>query len=128
LRNEPGADRTARPATKTRIVFSFLSDADLGTQPGPGRRGARGLRSPARARIARGPRGEGGRRPGPLLLAAWPGQHPALVNGAVGVVATLDGEPFSVGGFTVRGGKIVEMDVLADPERLRRLDLTILDG
>jgi RNA polymerase sigma-70 factor, ECF subfamily len=54
--------------------------------------------------------------------------QPALINGAIGAVTTLDGEPFSVGGFTVRGGKIVEIDILADPERLRRLDLTILDG
>jgi RNA polymerase sigma factor (sigma-70 family) len=53
--------------------------------------------------------------------------HPALVNGATGAVATLDGEPYSVGAITVRGGKIVEMDILADPERLSRLDLTILD-
>ena len=53
--------------------------------------------------------------------------RPALVNGAAGVVSTRDGEPFSVGGFTVRGGRIVEIDILADPERLRRLDLTILD-
>jgi RNA polymerase sigma-70 factor (ECF subfamily) len=52
--------------------------------------------------------------------------QPALVNGAVGSVAILDGEPFSVGAFTVRGGKIVAIDILADPERLRRLDLTIL--
>jgi RNA polymerase sigma factor (sigma-70 family) len=53
--------------------------------------------------------------------------RPALINGAVGAVSMRDGEPFSVGGVTVRGGKIVEMDFLADPERLRRLDLTILD-
>ena len=53
---------------------------------------------------------------------------PALINGAVGVVTTRDGEPFSVGGFTVRNGKIVEMDWLADPARLQELDLTILDG
>jgi RNA polymerase sigma factor (sigma-70 family) len=53
--------------------------------------------------------------------------RPALVNGAVGAVATLDGEPYSVGGMTVRGGKIVEIDILADPDRLRELDLTILD-
>ncbi len=52
---------------------------------------------------------------------------PALVNGTVGWVATRDGEPFSVGGITVRGGKIAEIDILGDPERLRRLDLTILD-
>jgi hypothetical protein len=35
---------------------------------------------------------------------------------------------FSVGGVTVRGGKIVELDILADPERLRQLDLTVLDS
>jgi RNA polymerase sigma factor (sigma-70 family) len=52
---------------------------------------------------------------------------PALINGAVGVVATRDGQPFSVGGFTVRHGRIVEMDWLADPARLRELNLTILD-
>jgi RNA polymerase sigma factor (sigma-70 family) len=54
--------------------------------------------------------------------------QPALVNGAVGAVSTLDGEPFSVGGFTIRGRRIVAMDFLADPARLRRLDLTILDS
>ncbi len=53
--------------------------------------------------------------------------RPALVNGAVGFVTTRSGEPFSVAGFTVRGGRIVEMNFFADPERLRRLDLTILD-
>ena len=52
--------------------------------------------------------------------------RPALVNGAPGAVSTRDGEPFSVGAFTVRGGRIVAMDFLADPERLRRLDLTVL--
>ena len=52
---------------------------------------------------------------------------PALINGAVGLVATRDGRPFSVGGFTVREGRIVEMDWLADAERLGELDLTILD-
>jgi RNA polymerase sigma-70 factor (ECF subfamily) len=36
--------------------------------------------------------------------------RPALVNGVSGAVATRDGEPFSVGAFTVRGGKIVEID------------------
>ncbi|MFD9324811.1 RNA polymerase sigma factor SigJ [Streptomyces sp. NPDC060065] len=46
-----------------------------------------------------------------------------LVNGAVGVVATLDGRPMSVLGFTVTDGKIVAMHILADPERLARLDL-----
>jgi hypothetical protein len=43
------------------------------------------------------------------------------------VVATRDGQPFSVGAFTVRRGRIVEMDWLADAARLREFDLTILD-
>jgi RNA polymerase sigma-70 factor (ECF subfamily) len=51
----------------------------------------------------------------------------ALINGAVGVVSTRDGRPFSIGAVTVREGKIVELDFLADPERLAKLDLTMLD-
>jgi RNA polymerase sigma factor (sigma-70 family) len=51
----------------------------------------------------------------------------ALINGAVGAVTRRDGEPFSVVGFTVRGGKIVAIDILADPDRLRLLDLAPLD-
>jgi RNA polymerase sigma factor (sigma-70 family) len=53
--------------------------------------------------------------------------RPALVNGAAGVVVAPRGRPFAVMGFTVRGGKIVEIDVIADPERLSRLDLALLD-
>ena len=53
--------------------------------------------------------------------------RPALVNGAVGAVAMRDGKPFSIGAITVRDGKIVELDFFADPERLARIDLTILD-
>jgi len=51
----------------------------------------------------------------------------ALINGAAGAVSMRDGRPFSVGGFTIRAGKIVEIDILADPERLAQLDLTMLD-
>jgi RNA polymerase sigma factor (sigma-70 family) len=53
--------------------------------------------------------------------------RPALVNGAAGTVTLRDGRPFSIAGFTIRNRRIVEMDVLADPERLSQLDLTILD-
>jgi RNA polymerase sigma-70 factor (ECF subfamily) len=52
----------------------------------------------------------------------------ALINGAPGMVALRDGQPFSVSGVTIRGGKIVEMDILADPARLAQLDLTVLQG
>ena len=51
----------------------------------------------------------------------------ALVNGSAGIVSRDEnGEPFSVMGFMVHDGRILEIDVLADPERLRRLDLTRL--
>jgi len=52
--------------------------------------------------------------------------RPALVNGAAGFIVAQQGRPVSVAGFTVAGGKIVEIDILADPERLRQLDLSLL--
>jgi RNA polymerase sigma-70 factor (ECF subfamily) len=54
--------------------------------------------------------------------------RPATVNGVAGSVSFLDGRPFSIGAVTVRGGRIVELDILADPERLNDLDLTRLVG
>jgi hypothetical protein len=51
----------------------------------------------------------------------------ALINGAAGVVVAPRGRPLTVAGFTVARGRIVEIDVLADPARLRALDLTILE-
>ena len=53
--------------------------------------------------------------------------RPALVNGAVGVVVAPRGRLLMILGFTIRGGKIVEIDAIADPARLRQLDLTVLD-
>jgi RNA polymerase sigma factor (sigma-70 family) len=50
----------------------------------------------------------------------------ALINGAAGMVAFLHGQPFSIAAVTVRNGKIVEIDFLTDPERIARLDLTVL--
>jgi len=54
--------------------------------------------------------------------------RPALVNGAAGFVVAPRGRPVAVAGFTVARGRIVEIDLLADPARLRELDLTVLDG
>jgi RNA polymerase sigma-70 factor (ECF subfamily) len=51
----------------------------------------------------------------------------ALINGVPGVVSTRDGRPFSVGAIAISGGKIVEIDILADPERLAKLDLAVFD-
>jgi RNA polymerase sigma-70 factor (ECF subfamily) len=53
--------------------------------------------------------------------------HRALINGTAGLVSIRNGRPFSVGAFTVNRGRIVEIDFLADPVRLAKLDLTILD-
>ena len=52
--------------------------------------------------------------------------RPALVNGAAGVVVAAGVRLIAVMGFTVTDGKITEIDILADPERLRHVDLTAL--
>jgi RNA polymerase sigma-70 factor (ECF subfamily) len=57
-----------------------------------------------------------------------PFAHPVLINGAAGLVATAGGQPVSVMAFTVAGGRIVEINILVDPDRLRELDLTFLDA
>jgi RNA polymerase sigma factor (sigma-70 family) len=50
----------------------------------------------------------------------------ALINGAAGMVTFLRGKPFSIAAVTIKNGKIVEMDFLADPDRIAQLDLTPL--
>jgi RNA polymerase sigma factor (sigma-70 family) len=50
----------------------------------------------------------------------------ALINGAAGMVSFLHGRPFSIAAVTIKNGKIVEIDFLADPERIAQLDLTEL--
>jgi len=122
----------ADPDTQREVVDAFLAAArdgdfdrlvavldpdvvlrvDLG--PAPGSREVRGAAAVAGQALTYSRLG--------LLI------QPALLNGAAGWVATRDGQPFSVAGLTVRGGKIVEIDILADPERLRQLDLTIVDS
>jgi RNA polymerase sigma-70 factor (ECF subfamily) len=57
-----------------------------------------------------------------------PFARPILVNGAPGVIAAPDGRALSVMGLTITDGRIVAIDVLADPERLRRFDLAFLDN
>ena len=54
--------------------------------------------------------------------------QPTLVNGQVGIVVAPRGRLFVVLGFHFRGTQIVSIDVIADPERLRRLDLAVLDS
>jgi RNA polymerase sigma-70 factor, ECF subfamily len=54
--------------------------------------------------------------------------QPALINGAAGAVWAPGGRPRVVFGFTIMRGKIVAIDMLADPEHLRELDLTLLES
>jgi len=61
-------------------------------------------------------------------MGALPAAHlrPVLVNGAAGVVVTVRGRPFAVMGFTVVAGKIVAIDAIADPDRVRRIAAAML--
>ena len=73
--------------------------------------------------VIRGPAAVAGR----ALMFARPAArvHHALVNGAAGVVVTVDHRPVSVMGFTLTGGRIVAIDALVDPERLSGLHLSV---
>jgi RNA polymerase sigma-70 factor, ECF subfamily len=89
-------------------------------------RGDRGpLAPPAMSRIVRGVQEVakgvvfGAARAAGMQLV----NQPVLVNGSAGVIVFADGKPYSVIGFTVKAGKIVEINVLADPARLSQLGL-----
>ncbi|WP_328973649.1 RNA polymerase sigma factor SigJ [Streptomyces sp. NBC_00239] len=57
-----------------------------------------------------------------------PFARPALINGTAGVVVIVNGTPLSLMSFTVTEGQITTIDVIADPDRLKALDLTVLDA
>jgi RNA polymerase sigma-70 factor, ECF subfamily len=86
---------------------------------------SRGDGGPGASAVARGARDVAARALTFARLA--PFVRPALVNGAAGAVVAPRGKPFSVMGFTVVGGRIVEIDAITDPARLRALDLAVLD-
>jgi RNA polymerase sigma factor (sigma-70 family) len=83
-----------------------------------------GARRPAAPRVVRGAAAVAGQ----AVLGALPAAqlHPALVNGAAGAVVTVGGRPFAVLGFTVVEGRIVEIDAIADPDRVRRIAAAVL--
>ncbi|MEU7065371.1 RNA polymerase sigma factor SigJ [Streptomyces sp. NPDC053429] len=54
--------------------------------------------------------------------------HPALINGAAGVVVSANGRPMSVMAFTVTDGLIVSIDSIGDPDRLVSLDLAGIEA
>ncbi len=102
----------ARAGDFDTLVQVLDPDVVLRADLGAGRPPAviRGVR--AVAKLARAPRGAQ--------------LHPALVNGTVGAVVTIDGRPFSVMAFTVVNGKIVEIDGIRDPDRVRRVAAAVL--
>jgi RNA polymerase sigma factor (sigma-70 family) len=83
-----------------------------------------GARRPAATKITHGAAAVASQ----ALLGAVPGAelHPALVNGAAGVVITVGGRPFAVMGFTVADDKIIEIDAIADPDRVQRIVADVL--
>jgi len=83
-----------------------------------------GGKRPAASGVAHGPAAVARQ----AVLGALPGAqlHPALVNGAAGVVVTVGGRPFAVLGFTVAEGRILEIDAIADPDRVRRVAAAVL--
>jgi RNA polymerase sigma factor (sigma-70 family) len=60
---------------------------------------------------------------GRALLFANPAAelHPVVVNGGAGTLVTVDGHPFSLMAFTISGGRIAEIDAIADRERVARI-------
>ncbi|QNA76926.1 sigma-70 family RNA polymerase sigma factor [Streptomyces sp. So13.3] len=62
-----------------------------------------------------------------VTFAAYaPYARPALINGAPGIVTVPDGQLFSVMGFNVANGKVTEINLLADPDRLAKLEWELL--
>jgi RNA polymerase sigma factor (sigma-70 family) len=57
-----------------------------------------------------------------------PGARPALVNGGAGIAVFAGDRPYAVLAFTIRDDRITEIDILADPLRLARIDFTVLDS
>lgn len=130
--NVPASD--ADPARQRQAVDAFQAAAragDLGAllevlDPDVVLRGDRGA-APGASKVFHGARAVAEQALAFARLA--PVTRSVLVNGTAGIVSWLpDGRPLSVIGFSVRGGRIVEIDILADPARLRRLDLKVLEG
>jgi RNA polymerase sigma-70 factor (ECF subfamily) len=119
--------------TQREVVDAFLAAAREGDfeallevlDPDVVRRADRGAASIGASRVVRGAANVA--RQALAFSSLDIEVRPALVNGAVGTVTLRDGRPFAIAGFTIRNRRIVEMDFFADPERLSRLDLTILD-
>lgn len=103
----------ARAGDFDALIRALDPDVVLRTDFGPGRPPAVIRGAPAVAKLARAPHGAQ--------------LHPALVNGAVAAVITLNGRPFSVLIFTVVNDKIVEINGIREPDRVHRLAADVLN-
>lgn len=100
-----------------RLVAVLDPDVSLHGDFGPGPAGLRSVRGASTvAGLARG------------YAAPEREVRPAVVNGAAGAVIFVDDRATAVMGFVVRGGRIAAIDVLADPERVARVDLGAVTG
>jgi RNA polymerase sigma-70 factor, ECF subfamily len=128
---QEGSVSDADPETQRRVLDAFLA----ASREGDFEALLEVLDPDVVLRVDGGPEGESREVRGARLVA---GQalfysrmgleiRPVLVNGVLGGISLKDGQVFSIGAVTVRGEKIVELDFLTDPERLREVDLTMLD-
>jgi RNA polymerase sigma-70 factor, ECF subfamily len=90
-------------------------------------RGDFGPKHPSRSVVVRGAAAVAGSA---LSGAALPGAVvvPARVNGSAGAVIVVGGRPFALMGFLVADGRIIEIDAIADPARVRTLAAPVLRG
>jgi RNA polymerase sigma factor (sigma-70 family) len=118
-------DPDADPGTQRQVVEAFLSaarrgdldalvallDPDVVVRADSGRppvRVVRGSRAVAEKAL--------------VFSGASAGARVALVGGSAGIVASAQGQPVTAMGFAVRNGRVIEIDILTDPVRLRRLE------
>jgi RNA polymerase sigma factor (sigma-70 family) len=120
------------PAVQRRVVDAFLTAARGGDltalmavlDPDVTLRADGGEAFPGGMRVLRGADAVAGQLATFHRMATASTTRPTLVNGAAGLVNTIDGELISIISFTIADEKIVEIDILSDPDRLAHLDLT----
>ncbi|NRQ33811.1 RNA polymerase sigma factor SigJ [Nonomuraea sp. NN258] len=123
------------PAGQRRVVDAFLAAARGGDfdallsilDPDVVLRADGGMRTGG-LRVLRGSAAVAGRLAVFQRMATGTTTRPALVNGLAGLVNTVDDGLISVMSFTVADGRIAAIDILSDPDRLSRLDLTALNS
>ena len=130
----------ADPSRRREVVDAFLAasrEGDFGAllavlDPSVVLRADRAAVDAAASRAASGaptlsPEVRGAPAVAETFLGRAGAAQPALVDGAAGAVWAPGGRPRAAFAFEVTGGKIVGIDLIADPERLGRLDLTVLE-